>query len=33
LVVYAGELRDGVYSYSLIVDGKVIDTKRMVKTN
>lgn len=32
LIVYAGELRDGVYSYSLVVDGKVIDTKRMIKT-
>jgi hypothetical protein len=33
LLVYAGELRDGVYSYSLVVDGKVIDTKRMIKTD
>jgi hypothetical protein len=32
LVVYAGDLSDGVYSYSLIIDGNVVDTKKMVKT-
>ncbi len=33
LNVFAGDLSTGIYTYSLIVDGKVIDTKRMVKTN
>ena len=28
----AGELTPGVYSYSLIIDGKMIDTKKMVLT-
>ncbi len=32
LVVFAGDLRDGMYTYSLVVDGQVIDTKKMVKT-
>jgi hypothetical protein len=31
LTVFANDLSNGVYSYSLIVDGKVIDTKRMIK--
>ncbi len=31
LNVYADDLSSGVYSYTLIADGKVIDTKRMVK--
>jgi hypothetical protein len=31
LNVYANDLSNGVYSYTLIVDGKVIDTKKMVK--
>ncbi|HRN95746.1 MAG TPA: T9SS type A sorting domain-containing protein, partial [Chitinophagales bacterium] len=29
--VYAQDLSSGVYSYTLIADGNVIDTKRMVK--
>jgi hypothetical protein len=31
LNVFADDLSSGVYSYTLIADGKVIDTKRMVK--
>lgn len=31
LTVFASDLSFGSYSYSLIVDGKVIDTKRMIK--
>lgn len=30
LVVYASNLTSGIYSYSLIADGNVIDTKKMV---
>ncbi|MBL0103515.1 MAG: hypothetical protein IPP51_07005 [Bacteroidetes bacterium] len=30
LQVYAGNLSSGIYSYSLLADGKMIDTKRMV---
>ncbi|MCE3259640.1 MAG: Collagen triple helix repeat-containing protein, partial [Bacteroidetes bacterium] len=33
LNVFANDLSNGMYSYSLIVDGKVIDTKKMVKQN
>ncbi|HXB40590.1 MAG TPA: tail fiber domain-containing protein [Bacteroidia bacterium] len=31
LNVYANDLTNGIYSYTLIVDGKIIDTKKMVK--
>lgn len=31
LNVFSDDLSNGLYSYSLIVDGKVIDTKKMVK--
>ncbi len=31
LNVFANDLGNGLYTYSLIVDGKVIDTKKMVK--
>ena len=31
LNVFANDLTHGLYSYSLIVDGKIIDTKKMVK--
>ena len=31
LNVFANDLSSGMYSYSLIVDGKIIDTKKMVK--
>jgi hypothetical protein len=31
LTVFASDLSNGLYSYSLVVDGKVIDTKKMVK--
>ena len=30
IVLHPGELQAGMYLYSLIVDGKIIDTKRMV---
>jgi hypothetical protein len=29
--VFADNLSSGLYTYSLIVDGKVIDTKKMIK--
>jgi hypothetical protein len=32
LHVYASNLSSGIYTYALIVDGKVIDTKKMVRT-
>jgi len=32
LNVFANDLTSGVYSYSLIVDGQTIETKKMVKT-
>ncbi len=31
LNVFANDLSSGIYSYSLIIDGKLIETKRMVK--
>ncbi len=31
LNVFANDLSNGLYVYSLIVDGKIIDTKKMVK--
>lgn len=33
LTVYSSNLISGTYTYTLIVNGQVIDTKRMVKTN
>ena len=33
LNVYANDLSNGLYSYYLVVDGKVIDTKKLVKQN
>ncbi|NUM50814.1 MAG: hypothetical protein HUU48_06825 [Flavobacteriales bacterium] len=30
LKVYAVHLSQGIYQYSIVVDGKVIDTKKMV---
>jgi hypothetical protein len=32
LNVYASDLSNGLYTYSLIVDGKLIDTKKMLKS-
>jgi hypothetical protein len=32
LKIQANELKPGMYLYSLIVDGKVLDTKRMILT-
>jgi|GEM_PF-6589759 len=31
LTVFANDLSKGIYSYSLVVDGKTIDTKKMIK--
>ena len=31
MTVFASNLSSGQYSYSLVVDGKVIETKKMVK--
>ena len=31
IIVYANDLSNGIYSYTLIVDGKIIATKKMVK--
>lgn len=31
LNVFANDLSNGVYSYTLVVDGKIIETKRMIK--
>ena len=31
LNVFAGDLSSGNYSYSLIADGKLIETKKMIK--
>jgi hypothetical protein len=33
LNVYANDLSNGLYSYYLVVDGKVIDTKKLIKQN
>lgn len=31
VTVFASDLSKGIYSYSLVIDGKVLDTKRMIK--
>ena len=31
LNVFANDLSNGMYTYTLVVDGKIIDTKKMVK--
>ncbi|MEO5569377.1 MAG: tail fiber domain-containing protein [Bacteroidia bacterium] len=33
LQIFGSSLSSGIYTYSLVVDGKVIDSKKMVKTN
>jgi hypothetical protein len=33
LNVFANDLSNGMYSYSLVIDGKVQDTKKMIKQN
>ena len=33
LKIFAGELQPGMYLYTLVVDNKEIDTKRMILTN
>ena len=33
ITVSGGEFKAGMYMYSLIADGKIIDTKRMILTN
>ncbi|NOG95449.1 MAG: hypothetical protein HND27_06675 [Bacteroidetes bacterium] len=30
LKVYAANLSQGIYQYSIVVDGKIIDTKKML---
>ena len=32
LTINAGELAAGTYSYNLVVDGAIVDTKKMVLT-
>jgi len=32
LNVFADDLSNGIYSYALVADGQVIDTKQMVKS-
>ncbi len=32
LIVFSENLSNGVYSYSLLVDGNIIDTKKMVRS-
>ena len=29
--VFADDLTNGIYSYMLVIDGKTIDTKKMIK--
>ena len=33
LTISSGEFKSGMYMYSLIADGKVIDTKRLILTD
>jgi hypothetical protein len=33
LNITSANLAPGTYSYSLLVNGKVVDTKKMIKTN
>ena len=33
LEVYASELSSGIYTYTLVCDGKVVESKKMMKTN
>lgn len=33
ITVFANDLTNGIYSYTLVVDGKTFDTKKMVKQN
>lgn len=33
VTIQANEFKPGIYIYSLLVDGKLIDTKRMVITS
>lgn len=33
MYVFANDLSNGIYSYTLVVNGKVIDTKKMIKQN
>lgn len=32
LTIHGNELKPGMYMYTLIVDGKIIDSKRMILT-
>jgi len=31
LLAYGADLSSGIYTYSLLVDGKVMETKKMIK--
>lgn len=33
ITVYANDLSNGIYNYTLVVDGKTIDSKKMIKQN
>lgn len=33
ITVYANDLSNGIYTYTLVVDGKTVDSKKMVKQN
>jgi hypothetical protein len=33
ITVYANDLSNGIYTYTLVVDGKTVDTKKMIKQN
>ncbi len=33
MTVYGGDLSTGIYSYTLVVDGVTVHTKRMLKSN
>lgn len=33
MIVYADDLSSGLYNYSLVVDGKIVETKRMIKVD
>jgi len=32
-VIYGNELEAGIYLYSIIADGKIVDTKKMILTD
>jgi hypothetical protein len=32
LTVFANDLSNGIYTYTLVADGKIVETKKMVKS-